>query len=89
MSAPDDPTDTYVDPDACATSTSRKKISEETLELGQKAGGKGVVTARGWWTGVESNCSVDFSHYMRLPVSESVSVLDPLAKRRPHTSRMR
>lgn len=67
ISAPDDPTDTYVDPDACTTSTSRKKISEEVLEMGQK-GSKGVVTARGWWTGVDGGGgAVDFSHYMNLP----------------------
>lgn len=58
----------YVDQDACNTSTSRKKIGEETLEMGQK-GSKGVVTAKGWWTGVEAGGEVDFSHYMCLPVS--------------------
>lgn len=60
--------DAYVDPDACNTSTSRKKIGEETLEMGQK-GSKGFVTAKGWWTGVEAGGEVDFSHYMCLPVS--------------------
>lgn len=69
---PIDPHETCVDPDACSTSTSRKKISEETLEMGQK-GSKGFVTARGWWTGVEPGGSVDFSHYMSLPVSLNVA----------------
>ncbi|UZJ56668.1 hypothetical protein CBS101457_005988 [Exobasidium rhododendri] len=64
--APDDPSETYVDPDACTTSTSRKKISEEVLEMGQK-GAKGLVTARGWWTGVEGGESIEFSHNMKLP----------------------
>lgn len=66
-SAPDDPSETYVDPDACTTSTSRKKITEEILEMGQK-GTKGVVTAKGWWTGVEGGEIVEFSHNMKLPV---------------------
>lgn len=59
--------DTYNDPDACTTSTSRKKISEEVLEMGQK-GTKGVVTARGWWTGVDGGDVVEISHNMKLPV---------------------
>lgn len=67
VSAPDDPSETYVDPDACNTSTSRKKITEEVLEMGQK-GAKGLVTARGWWTGVEGGDSVELSHNMKLPV---------------------
>lgn len=66
-SAPDDPSETYVDPDACTTSTSRKKITEEILEMGQR-GTKGVVTAKGWWTGVEGGEIVEFSHNMKLPV---------------------
>ncbi|PWN53971.1 hypothetical protein IE53DRAFT_71553 [Violaceomyces palustris] len=64
--------DAYVDPDACSTNTTRKKISEESLEMGQK-GSKGSVTARGWWTGIEPGGSVDFSHYMNLP-SEALSI---------------
>lgn len=67
LSAPDDPTETYIDPDACTTSTSRKKISEDVLEMGQK-GAKGTVTARGWWTGVEAGEAVELSHNMKLPV---------------------
>ncbi|SNX85572.1 uncharacterized protein MEPE_04281 [Melanopsichium pennsylvanicum] len=55
-----------VDPDACQTSTTRKKIAEEELEMGQK-GSRGVVTARGWWTGVESGQRVESSHYMQIP----------------------
>ena len=55
-----------VDPDACQTSTTRKKIAEEELEMGQK-GSRGVVTARGWWTGVEPGQRVESSHYMQLP----------------------
>lgn len=67
LSAPDDPSETYIDPDACTTSTSRKKICEDVLEMGQK-GAKGTVTARGWWTGVEAGAAVELSHNMKLPV---------------------
>lgn len=55
-----------VDPDACETTTSRKKVTEESLEMGQK-GGKGIVTARGWWTGVEAGSHLDFSHHLAIP----------------------
>lgn len=55
-----------LDPDACQTSTTRKKIAEEELEMGQK-GSRGVVTAKGWWTGVEPGQKVDSSHYMQIP----------------------
>lgn len=55
-----------LDPDACQTSTTRKKIAEEELEMGQK-GSRGVVTARGWWTGVELGQRVESSHYMHVP----------------------
>lgn len=55
-----------LDPDACSTSTTRKKIAEEELEMGQK-GSRGVVTARGWWTGVEAGERVESTHYMQIP----------------------
>ena len=58
----------YLDPDACSTSTTRKKLTEELLELGQK-GANGGVTARGWWTGVPAGGTVDFGHSMMIPVS--------------------
>ncbi|KAK0552936.1 hypothetical protein OC846_001516 [Tilletia horrida] len=66
FSVPADPAESYIDPDACTTSTNRKKICEDSLELGQK-GAKGSVTARGWWTGVDPGCSLDVSHYMTIP----------------------
>ncbi|CEH19508.1 ARRESTIN DOMAIN CONTAINING PROTEIN [Ceraceosorus bombacis] len=71
-SVPDKPHEAYVDPDACNTATSRKKISEETLEMGQK-GTKGSFTAKGWWTGVEAHKALEFSHYMRVP-SDALSI---------------
>ncbi|KAK0562690.1 hypothetical protein OC844_002583 [Tilletia horrida] len=74
FSVPADPTESsYIDPDACSTSTTRKKICEDTLELGQK-GSKGSVTARGWWTGVDPGCSLDVSHYMTIP-AEALTIL--------------
>ncbi|SJX62458.1 uncharacterized protein SRS1_13308 [Sporisorium reilianum f. sp. reilianum] len=54
------------DVDACQTSTTRKKIAEEELEMGQK-GSRGVVTARGWWTGVDPGQRVESSHSMHIP----------------------
>lgn len=56
----------YIDPDACNTQTSRKKVTEEVLEMGQK-GSKSVVTARGWWTGVEAGSDLEFSHHLTIP----------------------
>ncbi|GAC93113.1 hypothetical protein PHSY_000675 [Pseudozyma hubeiensis SY62] len=61
-----------LDPDACQTSTTRKKIAEEELEMGQK-GSRGVVTARGWWTGVEAGQRVESTHYMQIP-ADALSV---------------
>lgn len=55
-----------VDPDACTTSTTRKKVTEEILEMGQK-GARGFVTAKGWWTGVEANSNLEFSHHLAIP----------------------
>ncbi|CAO1616287.1 unnamed protein product [Sympodiomycopsis kandeliae] len=65
-------TDGYTDPDACSTNTSRKKVTEEVLEMGQK-GSKSVVTARGWWTGVEAGTKLDFSHHLTIP-SDALSI---------------
>ncbi|CAO1631190.1 unnamed protein product [Jaminaea pallidilutea] len=59
-------TDEIVDADACSTTTTRKKVTEEVLELGQK-GSKGFVTAKGWWTGVEAGGNLDFSHHLAIP----------------------
>lgn len=41
------------DVDACQTSTTRRLVSESTLEEGQK-GGRGLITGKGWWKGCES-----------------------------------
>lgn len=59
--------DADVDPDACQTSTTRKKMAESTLEMGKK-GNKGV-TAKGNWMGVDGGENADFSHFLLVPVS--------------------
>lgn len=58
--------ETTLDPDACTTSTTRKKVTEEILEMGQK-GSRGFVTAKGWWTGVEARTNLDFAHHLAIP----------------------
>lgn len=57
-----------VDPDACATSTTRKKVAEAVLEMGRK-GAKGV-TAKGSWMGVEAGERAGFSHSLLVPAEE-------------------
>ncbi|CAO1618333.1 unnamed protein product [Parajaminaea phylloscopi] len=59
-------TSSDLDADACTTSTTRKKVTEEILEMGQK-GSRGFVTAKGWWTGVEAQSNLDFSHHLAIP----------------------
>lgn len=57
-----------IDQDACATSTTRKKVAEAVLEMGKK-GAKGV-TAKGSWMGVEGGESAEFSHSLLVPEEE-------------------
>ena len=59
---------TGLDADACHTSTTRKIVAETTLEMASK-GTSGYATAKGWWTGVEAGGSLEFVHYILLPVS--------------------
>ena len=56
------------DADACQTSTTRKVVAETVLEMANK-GASGYATAKGWWTGVEAGSSLEFVHYILLPVS--------------------
>ncbi|GAA5928775.1 hypothetical protein JCM10213_002553 [Rhodosporidiobolus nylandii] len=53
------------------TQSTRKKIAEETLEMGKK-GTKGV-TAKGSWMGVDAGESADFSHSLLVP-SDALSI---------------
>ena len=57
-----------LDVDACQTSTTRKVVAETVLEMASK-GTSGYATAKGWWTGVEAGSSLEFVHYILLPVS--------------------
>jgi hypothetical protein len=59
---------TGLDVDACQTSTTRKVVAETVLEMAGK-GASGYATAKGWWTGVEAGSSLEFVHYIILPVS--------------------
>lgn len=56
-----------VDPDACQTQTTKKKVSESTLEMGKK-GAKGVATAKGSWLGVDGGENASVSHFVVVPV---------------------
>lgn len=59
---------TTIDVDACQTSTTRKAVAETALEMAGK-GASGYATAKGWWNGVEAGSSLEFVHYILLPVS--------------------
>jgi len=61
------------DADACQTSTTRKVVAETVLEMANK-GASGYATAKGWWTGVEAGSSLEFVHYILLPVSAQYHV---------------
>ncbi|GAA6064551.1 hypothetical protein JCM10212_005778 [Sporobolomyces blumeae] len=63
--------ETDLDADACQTQTTKKKITETTLEMGKK-GSKGV-TAKGSWMGVEAGEASDFSHSLLVP-SDALSI---------------
>ncbi|EJD54818.1 hypothetical protein AURDEDRAFT_148418 [Auricularia subglabra TFB-10046 SS5] len=54
------------DPDACQTTTIRKTIAETSLEMGAR-GGKGVVSARGWWPGCPAGERNEFMHFIVIP----------------------
>ncbi len=56
------------DMDACHTSTIKRVVARNVLEMGEKVTAR-HATARGWWTGVESGSSLEFNHYILLPVS--------------------
>lgn len=64
-----DPVHADVDQDACQTQTTKKKVAETTLDMGKKSG-RGAVTAKGMWMGVEPGEEVDFCHHLLLPVSQ-------------------
>lgn len=55
------------------TSTAKKEVASSILEEG-KRGEKGVVTAKGFWMGVDEGEEVELSHFILIPVSESTSL---------------
>lgn len=66
------------DPDACQTSTTRKKVAVSILEMGH-TGEKGHASAKGWWTGIGPKQNMKFSHFILLPVSH-VFITDRLSQ---------
>ena len=60
------------DMDACQTSTARKEVAQTILGMGQR-GEKGTVTAKGFWTGVDSEQKAQLSHMVLLPVRRTYS----------------
>lgn len=52
------------------TTTTRKEVAEEILEIAQR-GAKGYASARGWFFGVEPDQSANLSHSIVIPVSTS------------------
>ncbi|KAK4688054.1 hypothetical protein P7C73_g2050, partial [Tremellales sp. Uapishka_1] len=55
------------DQDACQTSTTRKKISEELMEADFADKGAGRVTGKGWWTGVEPGDKGHWDMSLQIP----------------------
>lgn len=64
---------TGIDADACQTSTTRRVVAETVLEMANK-GTSGYATAKGWWTGIEAGGSLEFVHYILLPVGTQCHV---------------
>lgn len=61
---------TYIDPDACTTSTSRKKLLEQNMEAGargERLSHAGDPTTRGWWRGADPGETIEFTHSLPLP----------------------
>ncbi|KDQ18226.1 hypothetical protein BOTBODRAFT_53009 [Botryobasidium botryosum FD-172 SS1] len=55
-----------VDFDACQTTTTRKQINEVYMEAGARRA-RGQVTAKGWWTGIESGDCGEHEHSILIP----------------------
>jgi hypothetical protein len=55
---------------ACQSTSTKKKVAETSLEMGKK-GSKGV-TAKGTWVGVDAGETAEFSHFILIPVSQSL-----------------
>ncbi|CAG8725493.1 9232_t:CDS:2, partial [Acaulospora colombiana] len=55
------------------SSTVKRIVARSTLEAGENASVK-HATAKGWWTGVNPGTSLDFNHYLLIPVGYVVDV---------------
>ena len=55
--------------DACQTSTTRRKLTEEVLEADSTGHGEGRVTGKAWWTGVEAGEKDHWDMSLLIPVS--------------------
>ncbi|KAK7058413.1 hypothetical protein VNI00_002047 [Paramarasmius palmivorus] len=49
-----------------------KPVAESTLEMGHR-GARGHASAKGWWTGVDSDETLEFSHLLLIP-SDALSI---------------
>lgn len=70
----------FADADACQTTTTRKLVSETTLEAGLR-GLRGHVTEKGWWVGVDPGVRAKFTHFILIPVSPAISMFNVLMQR--------
>lgn len=57
------------DPDACQTYTAEKQVAESTLHMATTLS-RGHASAKGWWSGVHAGETLDFAHFILLPVRE-------------------
>jgi hypothetical protein len=55
------------DADAFQPSTIKRIVARSILEVGETASVK-HATAKGWWRGVDPGASLEFSHYLLIPV---------------------
>lgn len=62
-----------LDPDSCQTTTMHKVLSETFLQMAHR-GTKGHASAKGWWTGVAPGQELTFSHYILLPVCQTLEL---------------
>lgn len=55
------------DPDACQTSTVHKQVAESILQMADGST-RGHASAKGWFTGVPPSKTLEFRHFLQLPV---------------------
>ncbi|KAJ7786486.1 hypothetical protein B0H16DRAFT_1708647 [Mycena metata] len=57
---------TEVDIDSCRTSTAKKTVASSTLEMAQSFS-RGHASTGGWWPGIPSGETLEFSHLLLIP----------------------